>query len=102
MYNTQLIDTVSQLLKNSDNLYKKANIFRKCTHVVDDFENFKEKIESGGFVLAHWDGTSKTEKEIKKITKATIRCIPFSPGQKGKCVLSGKPSKKRVFFAKAY
>ena len=101
---TQLINTILQLLKEiQDNLYKKANIFlEENTFVVDDFDNFKEKIKSGGFVLAHWDGTSKTEKEIKKITKATIRCIPFSSGQKGKCILSGKPSEKRVFFAKAY
>ena len=101
---SQLINTILQLLKEiQDNLYKKANIFlENNTYIVDDFDDFKKKIKSGGFVLAHWDGTSKTEKEIKKLTKATIRCIPFSPGQKGKCILSGKSSEKRVFFAKAY
>ena len=53
-------------------------------------------------MLAHWDGTEETEMKIKKITKATIRCVPFESSESGTCVFSGKPSSKRVFFAKAY
>ncbi|MCB0433049.1 MAG: proline--tRNA ligase, partial [Mangrovimonas sp.] len=57
----------------------------------------------GGFVLAHWDGTAETEKKIKELTKATIRCIPYdTKDEEGKCVFSGKPSQRRVLFAKAY
>jgi prolyl-tRNA synthetase len=56
-----------------------------------------------GFVLAHWDGTPETEEKIKELTKATIRCIPLDqPLEEGKCVLTGKPSQRRVLFAKAY
>ncbi|HIE45367.1 MAG TPA: proline--tRNA ligase, partial [Flavobacteriaceae bacterium] len=68
------------------------------------FEEFKKVLETkGGFIAAHWDGTVETEKEIKKITKATIRCIALdAENEEGKCVLTGKPSTKRVLFAKAY
>ena len=60
-------------------------------------------VEKGGFLLAHWDGTAETEEAIKAETKATIRCIPLnSIEQAGKCVYSGKPSAKRVVFARAY
>ena len=56
-----------------------------------------------GFVSAHWDGTSETEEKIKELSKATIRCIPFdSIEEEGKCILTGKPSNKRVLFARAY
>ena len=56
-----------------------------------------------GFISAHWDGSSETENKIKEITKATIRCIPLNSDlEKGECVFSGKPSKQRVLFAKAY
>ena len=86
-------------------LYKKALDFRD-NHItlVDDFETFKKTItDKGGFVSAHWDGTTKTEQKIKELTKATIRCIPIDNGyEKGKCVFSGAPSKFRVLFAKAY
>jgi prolyl-tRNA synthetase len=59
--------------------------------------------EKGGFILAHWDGTAETEAKIKEETKATIRCIPLDAEKEaGKCVYSGKPSDKRVVFAKAY
>ena len=59
--------------------------------------------EKGGFVAAHWDGTPETEDKIKEQTKATIRCIPLNNKQEeGKCILSGKPSKERVLFARAY
>ena len=65
-------------------------------------DEFKEKIEYG-FVVAHWDGTTETELKIKEETKATIRCIPLeNPQEDGKCILTGKPSKQRVIFAKAY
>lgn len=73
------------------------------THTVDTFEEFEAAIDRGGFVFAHWDGSSKTEEEIKKKTKATIRSIPLdNPGETGRCVFSGNPSKQRVYFAKAY
>ena len=59
--------------------------------------------EEGGFILAHWDGTPETEEAIKEKTKATIRCIPFdAPEEEGKCIFSGKPSKRRVVFARSY
>jgi Prolyl-tRNA synthetase, C-terminal len=60
-------------------------------------------IEKGGFISAHWNGTSKTEEKIKQATKATIRCIPLDAvAEEGKCVFSGEKSTKRVIFAKAY
>jgi prolyl-tRNA synthetase len=74
------------------------------TYEVNSWEEFVDVIENKkGFALAHWDGTTKTEEEIQQKTKATIRCIPFDqPQEDGKCVLTGKPSKQRVLFAKAY
>ena len=71
---------------------------------VDTFDAFKEALDTkGGFVLAHWDGTEETEDRIKEITKATIRCIALdAENEEGVCVFSGKPSSKRVLFAKAY
>ncbi|MDD6229040.1 MAG: proline--tRNA ligase, partial [Bacteroidales bacterium] len=73
------------------------------TITVDTYEEFKEKIEDGVFILAHWDGTPETEALIKEETKATIRCIPFD-GDKtpGVCMVTGKPSKCRVLFARSY
>jgi len=60
-------------------------------------------LDKGGFIMAHWDGTSETEERIKEETKATIRCIPFdAPEEDGNCILTGKPSKRRVVFARAY
>ena len=92
------------LHKIQKNLFDKANDFRKeNTFKADSYEEFKELIERGGFVYAHWDGTSETEEIIKNDTKATIRCIPEnSEINEGKCILSGKKSKQRVLFAKAY
>ncbi|MDR1680886.1 MAG: proline--tRNA ligase [Prevotellaceae bacterium] len=86
------------------NIYKKALDFReKNTFTVDSYEEFKQRIENGGFFLCHWDGTAETEEKIKEETKATIRCIPFdSPDVPGCCMVTGKPSAKRVVFAKAY
>ena len=62
------------------------------------------KIEDGGFLLCHWDGTAETEERIKAETKATIRCIPLEnvKEEEGLCIYSGKPSKRRVIFARAY
>ena len=96
------------------NLFERAKQFRDYNITkVDNFDDFKEavsgsgnaEIESwgGGFVSAHWDGTTETELKIKELTKATIRCIPLdNEKEEGQCVLTGKPSGQRVLFAKAY
>jgi prolyl-tRNA synthetase len=86
-------------------LFSKALAFRdEHTTEVNSFEDFKSVLDSkGGFISAHWDGTPETEQKIKEETKATIRCIPENnSSEEGKCVYSGKPSKQRVLFAKAY
>ena len=72
--------------------------------VPDNWDEFVKILnETGGFIMAHWDGTAETEEKIKNETKATIRCIPFdSPDEDGKCIYSGKPSKRRVLFALSY
>ncbi|ADR23680.1 proline--tRNA ligase [Marivirga tractuosa] len=88
-----------------ENIYNKAKNFRtENTYKVDTYEDFKSQLEkTGGFISAHWDGTAETEDKIKEETKATIRCIPLdAPEEGGKCIYSGKPSNKRVLFAKAY
>ncbi len=86
------------------NIYEKALKFQNDnTFPVDTWDEFKERIEKGGFILAHWDGTAETEEKIKDETKATIRCIPLDGVEEdGVCVYSGKPSTKRVIFARAY
>ncbi len=87
------------------NLFQKALKFRADnTYRIDTWTEFIEIIEKkGGFILAHWDGTSETEEKIKEETKATIRCIPFdSPEEEGICIYSGLPSKRRVLFARSY
>ena len=88
------------------NLYAKALAFRDANiRKVDTWEEFLEEIEKGGFLLCHWDGTTETEEKIQELTKATIRCIPIDScvcEEEGKCVYSGKPSHKRVIFARAY
>jgi prolyl-tRNA synthetase len=86
------------------NLYQKALDFRNMsTFKVDSWVDFLEQIEKGGFILAHWDGTPETEQKIKEETKATIRLIPIDGDPKeGTCVYSGRPSKQRVYFARAY
>ncbi len=86
------------------NIYQKAYDFREQnTFVVDDWNDFKTKVEAGGFILAHWDGTEETEQKIKNETKATIRSIPIDGKmEEGKCIFSGNPSNQRVVFAKAY
>jgi len=87
-----------------DNLFEKASSFRNNkSYYVDTKNQFIEKINEGGFVYAHWDGTAETENLIKKETKATIRCIPIDlKNEAGECLFSGKPSEKRVLFAKNY
>jgi prolyl-tRNA synthetase len=96
---------VSDLLNEiQSNIYQKALKFREeNTHIVNTWDEFKDQIEKGGFLLAHWDGTAETEEKIKEETKATIRCIPLnSVEESGKCVYSGGESSKRVVFARAY
>ena len=93
---------VQNLLEEiQQNIFQKALDHRTaCTVTVDTYEEFKEKIEEGLFIMAHWDGTPETEEQIKNETKATIRCIPLE-GDKtpGKCMVTGKPSTQRVLFA---
>jgi prolyl-tRNA synthetase len=92
------------LIDIQSNLYQKALEMRTHnTCRVDTWDEFVDVIENkGGFVYAHWDGTTETEEIIKEKTKATIRLIPLEDGEPGKCVLTGKPSVKRVVFARAY
>ena len=87
-----------------DSLYNKALKLREeNTFKVDSYEEFKEKIENGGFFLVHWDGTTETEEKIKEETKATIRCIPLDgEDEEGVCMVTGKPSKRRVIVARSY
>lgn len=96
---------IPQLLdKIQDNIYQKALLFKsENTFKVDDYTQFKETLDKGGFILAHWDGSSETELKIKEETKATIRCIPLNNVKEdGKCIYTGKPSTQRVLFARAY
>jgi prolyl-tRNA synthetase len=99
-------DVIEKLLEEiQESIYNKALNYRaEHTTKVDSYEEFKELLETkGGFFLAHWDGTAETEEKVKNETKATIRCIPFdSPEEEGTCMVTGKPSKRRVIFAKAY
>lgn len=101
-----IVEYIEKLLEDiQQNIYQKALAFREAnTHKVDTYEEFKQVLdEKSGFVLAHWDGTSETEDRIKDETKATIRCIPYNaPEEEGKCILTGKPSTRRVLFARAY
>lgn len=88
-----------------------AGIFRKAldhrarrTVRVDTYDEFKERIEEGLFIMAHWDGTPETEERVKNETKATIRCIPLdtADAEPGRCMVTGRPSARRVLFARAY
>ncbi len=110
---TKSLDGIATYIKDlladiQKNIFQKAVDYRKHNiKTVDTYEEFKQEIEKGGFILAHWDGTAETEAKIKEETKATIRCIPFDSyvdGDKepGKCMVTGKPSKCRVLFARAY
>ncbi len=102
----EIFDRVHQLLEEMQKALFDRALKHQTDHTikVDDYETFKAQIEGdGGFVLAHWDGTAETEASIQEETKATIRCIPLSTEEEdGFCVYSGKPSTKRVLFAKAY
>lgn len=103
---SELLPTVQRLLSEmQESIFQKALKFRdENTYKADTYDEFKDIIENkNGWVLAHWDGTAETEEQIKNETKATIRNIPLdSPEEDGKCILTGKPSKRRVLFAKAY
>lgn len=100
-----IAEHIQALLENiQQTIFQKALDRRQAyTRTVDTYEEFKEEIKKGGFLLCHWDGTPETEEKIKAETKATIRCIPFD-GDKtpGKCMVTGKPSAQRVVFAIAY
>lgn len=94
------------LVDIQQNIYNKALAFRDANvRKVDSWDEFKEEIKKGGFLLCHWDGTTETEERIKEETKATIRCIPVDSyvcEEEGKCIYSGKPSHRRVIFSIAY
>jgi prolyl-tRNA synthetase len=103
------VENVESLLEEiQKNLLQKALDFRIAnTREVNSYDEFKEEIKKGGFILAHWDGTPETEQRIKDETKATIRCIPSEvlPGhvnEPGVCMVTGKPSAGRVIFALNY
>ena len=100
-----LVGYIQNLLSEvQNNIFQKAVDYRtSVTREVNSYEEFKVEIEKGGFLLCHWDGTPETEELIKQETKATIRCIPLE-GDKtpGVCMVTGKPSKQRVVFARAY
>ena len=102
---TRTCDNIEQYVKElladiQKNIYRKAFDFRAANiFKVDTYDEFKEQIEKGGFILAHWDGTPETEERIKDETKATIRCIPLEGDTTpGKCMVTGKPSARRVPF----
>jgi prolyl-tRNA synthetase len=101
-----IAEYIEQLLEEiQQNLYDTAKArMTNLTTKVDSFDDFKKTLdEKGGFVLAHWDGSTETEEKIKELTKATIRCIPIgNPLEDGTCILTGNPSKQRVMFARAY
>jgi len=104
--NDKLVSNIQEILKDMQfTLFEKAKIFRNNSiTIANDYNSFKEIIKTkGGFISAHWDGTLETEEKIKKETKATIRCIPLENiSEKGKCIISGKPSSQRVLFAISY
>jgi len=101
-----ITDHVKKLLDDIQaNIFRKAGLFKNDnTYYLDSWDDFVDITETrGGFIMAHWDGSPETEARIKKETKATIRCIPFdSPEEEGRCIYSGKPSVRRVLFARSY
>ena len=106
---TMSVENIEQVVKTlldeiQANIFQKALKYRQeHTITVDSYDEFKEKIEEGGFILAHWDGTTETEERIKEETKATIRCIPFDGDTTpGVCMVTGKPSARRGLFARSY
>jgi prolyl-tRNA synthetase len=108
--NTYPQEGIAKMVKDllneiQENIYQKALKYRtEHTFKADNWEEFVDILDNkGGFVYAHWDGTTETELAIKEKTKATIRCIPVdNPLEDGKCILTGKPSTQRVLFAKSY
>ena len=98
-YVKALLEDIQQSMFQKAKAYQQSHITR-----ADTMEEFESLLDGkGGFILAHWDGTAATEEAIKDKTKATIRCIPLdNPAEDGKCILTGKPSKQRVLFARAY
>ncbi|TDQ29120.1 proline--tRNA ligase [Zeaxanthinibacter enoshimensis] len=103
---SEVVDRIEFLLQDiQKNIFEKARTYRD-EHItrVDSYEEFKKVLKNkGGFISAHWDGTTETEDRIKEETKATIRCIPIdAEEEEGECIISGKPSSRRVLFAKAY
>jgi prolyl-tRNA synthetase len=103
---TAVVARVEGLLEEiQDNLFAKAINYRTAhTTQVSSYDEFKKVLnEKGGFISAHWDGTSETEDKIKKETKATIRCIPLdTDNEGGTCIVTGNISARKVLFAKAY
>jgi prolyl-tRNA synthetase len=103
---TDIEHKISHLLDSiQENLFQKAYDFREQnTNIIDTWEEFVAQLDGkGGFISAHWDGTPETEQRIKDETKATIRLIPIDGKlEEGKCILTGKPSKQRVIFARSY
>ena len=100
-----IADTLNTLLEDiQEGIYHKALKMRdQRIYKVDSYDEFKQRIEDGGFFLCHWDGTTETEEKIKADTKATIRCIPLDgEDEEGVCMVTGKPSKRRVIIARAY
>ena len=101
-----IVDHIKNLLEDiQQNMYNRAAAYRQeHTTNANTWEEFEKLLdEKGGFISAHWDGTAETEEAIKEKTKATIRCIPLNnPKEEGQCILTGKPSKERVLFARAY
>jgi prolyl-tRNA synthetase len=98
-YIINLLGDIQQAMFNKAKTYRDEHITK-----VDSWSDFEKTLdEKGGFISAHWDGTAETEEAIKEKTKATIRCIPLdAPLENGKCILTGKPSRQRVLFARAY
>ncbi|HTE32852.1 MAG TPA: proline--tRNA ligase [Chryseolinea sp.] len=94
-----VLDEIQQAMFNKALSFREERITK-----VDTWDEFEKVLnEKGGFISAHWDGTTETEEKIKELTKATIRCIPLdNPQEAGSCVLTGKPSSERVLFAVAY
>jgi len=101
-----IVASVDQLLTDIQaNIYERAKAFRaERTTRVDSYEEFKQVLDGkAGFVLAHYDGTSETEERIKEETKATVRCLALNePDEEGICMVTGKPSPRRAYFARAY
>ena len=106
LFRSGIVQHIDNLLKQiQSDLFNRALVYRD-NHIteVNSFEEFKEVLENkGGFLSAHWDGTSETEEKIKDLTKATIRCIAINQTkEQGNCVFTGLQSAGRVLFAKAY